>query len=144
MSSIDGIKNSATGSVLLRAIESHANQQDKSPNPVTNTKADPDKTELSEMGKELSKITGKARDDNASKTPLNVDEDTPLGREKAVNMMKETMEQPPQQRIGGTNAQQAASTYLANSGEDQLSRLQQLMSKLSEDLSQSDDTTPTL
>lgn len=141
MSSIDGINNSAT-QVTLRGQQSRPDQDKADQKQVTGASAGLDKTELSEIGKELSKTTRKAEAQDTSVTPTNADEGIAPSQEKTENLLQETLGQP-SRKPDRTDAQHISSAYLANSGEDQLNRLQKLLSKLAEDLSVSDDKTPT-
>lgn len=141
MSSIDGINNSAA-QVTLRGQQSRPDQDKADQNQVTGASTGLDKTELSEIGKELSKTTRKAETQDTSVTPANADEGVAPRRGKTENMVQEILD-PPSRKPNRSDAQHISSAYLANSGEEQLNRLQNLLSKLAEDLSVGNDKTPT-
>ncbi len=223
MSSINGITSTINGSIMAQGIRSRPDPAEKFQQLDADASGSLDKTELSELAKELSKLAGKTLDIDASITTYDTDGDGALSQEETDTMMRATMGPPPAgsggpdraekfkeldsdasgglsqeeltvmaedlaamtgqsvdmseaistydtngdgelnaeeteammqkimgpspktpERVGGTSAQQISSAYLANSGEDdQLNLLQQLLDKLSEDLSSSGGTTTT-
>ena len=221
MSSINGITSTISGSIMTQGLRSRPDPTEKFQSLDADGSNTLDKTELSELAKELSKMAGKTLDVDASITTYDVDGDGALSQEETDTMMRETMGPPPAgggpdkaekfaeldsdasgglnqeeldvmaeeltsmtgqsidmssaiatydtdgdgelsadevdammqetmpapqkqtERIGGKSAQEISSTYLANSGEDQLNLLQQLLDKLSEDLATDNNTTST-
>ena len=216
MSSINGVTSTISGSIMTQGLRSRPDPAEKFQNLDADGSGTLDKTELSELAKELSKMTGKTLDIDASITTYDADGDGALSQEETDTMMRETMGPPPTgggpdkaekfaeldsdssgglgqeeldvmaeelaamtgqsidmssaiatydadgdgelnadevdtmmqetmeapkppERIGGKSAQEISSAYLANSGEDQLNLLQQLLDKLSEDLSTDND-----
>jgi Ca2+-binding EF-hand superfamily protein len=93
--------------------------------------------ELDAMAEDLAAITGQNIDMSEALSKYDADGDGELNAEELEAMMQANMEQPPPppERIGGTSAQQISDTYLANSGDDELSRLEQLLAQLAENLS---------
>jgi Ca2+-binding EF-hand superfamily protein len=219
MSSINSVNSTISGSIMSQGVRSRPDPAEKFQQLDANGSGSLDKTELSELAKELSKMANKTLDVEASITTYDSDGDGALNQEETDTMMRETMgpppgpppggggigpdkaalfkeldsdtsgglsqeeldamaediaattgqnidmsealskydtngdgelnaeeleammqanmEQPlpPSERIGGTSAQQISDTYLANSGDDQLSRLEQLLAQMAESLS---------
>jgi Ca2+-binding EF-hand superfamily protein len=79
-----------------------------------------DKTELSTMAKELSKMTGKTLNVDDTMTTYDANSDGQLSQDETDTMMKQVLGPPP----GSGGNEQAMKAYQANSGEDdQLSAL---------------------
>jgi len=99
-------------------------------------------TELEAMG--LNELTGESTDTSESISTYDTDGNGELSQEELEAMMQEKgpPTQPPE-RIGGASARQIADAYRANSGEESLSRLQQILDQLATDLSVDGDTSST-
>lgn len=213
--SINGITSTISGSIMSQGMRSRPDPEEKFQQLDADSSGTLDKTELSDLAKELSKM-GKTLDIDASITTYDADGDGALSQEETDTMMRETMGPPPDggvgvpdkaamfkgldsdgsgglnmteleamgldeltgestetseaisaydtngdgelsqeeleammkekvppERIGGASARQIADAYLANSGEDSLSRLQQILDQLATDLSADGDTSST-
>ncbi|OGR18984.1 MAG: hypothetical protein A2X81_17170 [Desulfobacterales bacterium GWB2_56_26] len=92
-------------------------------------------TELEAMG--LDGLTGESTETSEAISAYDTNGDDELSQEELEAMMKE---KGPPERIGGASARQIADAYLANLGEDSLSRLQQILVQLATDLSADGDT----
>lgn len=136
MSSISGVNNSIMGTIMPQGAQSRPDPAEKFKELDADGSGGLDKTELSALAKELAKMAGKTLDVDASITTYDADGDGQLSQEEMDTMMKETMGPPPEppETSGTTSAQQASNAYLANSGEDRLDLLRQLLEKLSGDL----------
>jgi Ca2+-binding EF-hand superfamily protein len=95
MSSINGINNTATGSILSQGMRSRPDPAEKFQKLDADASGSLDKTELSELAKELSKMVGKTLDVDASITTYDTDGDGVLNQQETDTMLRATMGPPP-------------------------------------------------
>jgi Ca2+-binding EF-hand superfamily protein len=126
MSSIGGLSSSMMNSIMNQNIGSRPDPVQKFKEKDADGNGGLDKTELSAMGKELSKLTGQTVDLASSMESFDANGDGLLGQEEMGSMMKE--------KIGSSfgnmsdfKTQQAMQSYQANSGKDQFSTLLELL-----------------
>lgn len=137
MSSINGINSTISGSIMSQGMRSRPDPAEKFQSLDVDGSGGLDKTELSELAKELSKMTGKTLDIDSSITTYDANGDGVLSQDETDKMMRDTLgpPPPPPDKAGGTNTQRASNAYLANSGDDKLNTLQQLLEQLDKELS---------
>lgn len=109
MSSISGISSSSI-SVMLQNMQSKA--ADKFKELDTDSNGGLDKTELSAMAKELSKMTGKTLNIDDAMTTYDANGDGKLSQDETDTMMQQTLGTP------SNSGAQAMKAYQANSGND--------------------------
>ena len=97
MSSISGIGSSAIGgtSGIMQSTRSRPDPAEKFKSLDSDGSSTLDKTELSDLAKELSKMTGKTLDVDASITTYDSDGDGALSEEETGMMMREVLGPPP-------------------------------------------------
>ena len=148
MSSISGISSSLISS-MLQGMQSRPDPSQKFKELDTDSSGGLDKTELSTMAKELSKMTGKTFNvDDAIKT-YDTNNDGQLSQNEMDTMMQKTMGSP---TSSGSGMQQVLSAYQDNSGDDQMSVFLKMLEQSSSSSSKSglsassssDDTMSTL
>ena len=130
MSSISGISSNSSISSILQNMQSKATEKFKELD--TDSNGGLDKTELSTMAKELSKMTGKTINvDDAMKT-YDANGDGKLSQDEADTMVQKTIGSP------SSTGAQAMKAYQANSGnDDQMSMLLKMLGKTSDSSSTS-------
>ena len=139
MSSINAINNgSITGSIISSSIRSRPDPAEKFKELDTDGNGGLDKTELSALGKELAKMTGKTLDVDASITTYDANGDGLLSRQEMDTMMRETMGPPPDGAQGTNNQSTTGTTGSLN--QDQLTILLKMLGDAS---SASSTTAPT-
>src|SRR5665647_1389191 len=109
MSSISGISSSSI-SAMLQNMQSKA--ADKFKELDTDSNGGLDKTELSVMAKELSKMTGKTLNVDDAMTTYDANGDGKLSQDETDTMMQQTLGKP------SSAGEQAMKAYQANSGDD--------------------------
>ena len=121
MSSISGISSNSSISSILQKMQSRATEKFKELD--TDSNGGLDKTELSTMAKELSKMTGKTINvDDAMKT-YDANGDGKLSQDETDTMMQKTIGSP------SSSGARAMKAYQANSGDDQLTELLKMLEK---------------
>ncbi len=97
MSSISGIGSSAIGgtSGIMQSARSRPDPAEKFKSLDSDGSSTLDKTELSDLAKELSRMTGKTLDVDASITTYDSDGDGALSEEETGMMMREVLGPPP-------------------------------------------------
>lgn len=105
MSSISGIGSSAIGgtSGIMQSTRSRPDPAEKFKSLDSDGSSTLDKTELSDLAKELSKMTGKTLDVDASITTYDSDGDGALSEEETGMMMREVLGPPPGGGAQGTD-----------------------------------------
>ncbi len=127
MSTITGINNSLMSS-MLQGMQSRPDPSQKFKELNSDSSGGLDKTELSTMAKELSKMTGKTLNvDDAIKT-YDTNNDGQLNQNEMDTMMKKTMGPP---TSNGSSMQQVMEAYQKNSGDDQMSSLLNMLDQSS-------------
>jgi Ca2+-binding EF-hand superfamily protein len=127
MSSISGISSSLMSS-MLQDMQSRPDPSQKFKELDTDSSGGLDKTELSTMAKELSKMTGKTFNvDDAIKT-YDTNNDGQLSQNEMGTMMKKTMGSA---TSDGSSMQQVLEAYQKNSGDDQMSALLKMLDQSS-------------
>jgi Ca2+-binding EF-hand superfamily protein len=102
MNSIGSIGNMTTGSVITQSLRSRPpDPAEKFQSLDTDSSGTLDKTELSELAKELAKMAGKTLDLDAAITTYDADGDGALNQEEMDTMMQETMGPPPSMGLMG-------------------------------------------
>lgn len=102
MSGISSINGSiGGGSSILQSVRSRPDPAEKFKNLDSDGSGSLDKTELSELAKELSKMAGKTLDIDASITTYDSDGDGGLSQEETDAMMREVLGPPPGGGPGG-------------------------------------------
>jgi len=109
MSSISGISSSSI-SAMLQNMQSKAAEKFKELD--TDSNGGLDKTELSAMAKELSKMTGKTLNVDDAMTTYDANGDGKLSQDETDTMMQQTLGTP------SNSGAQAMKAYQANSGDD--------------------------
>lgn len=130
MSAISGI-GSIMNSMAVQDTKSRPDLAQKFKELDTDSNGGLDKTELSAIAKNLSKLTGKTADVNSAITTYDSNDDGLLNKDEMGNMIQKTM----QKAIGATShsgssfkMQQAAKAYQAYSPEgDQLSTFLEML-----------------
>jgi Ca2+-binding EF-hand superfamily protein len=143
MSTISGISSSMLSSILTQGMQSRPDPAQKFKELDTDGNGGLDKTELSAMAKELSKMTGKTLNVDDSITTYDADNDGLLSQDEVGAMMQQVLGPPPDAG-SGVSSQQAAETYQANSGDDQLSALLKILDQTSSSSSTSSSSDDTL
>ena len=105
MSSISGIGSSAIGgtSGIMQSTRSRPDPAEKFKSLDSDGSSTLDKTELSDLAKELSRMTGKTLDVDASITTYDSDGDGALSEEETGMMMREVLGPPPGGGAQGTD-----------------------------------------
>ena len=90
--------------------------------------------ELTTMASDFSEKTGQSLDVSEAISTYDLDGDGELNSEEMAAMMEELAPPPREERSNGISAQQVSEAYLANNGQDQLSKLMQLLEQLNSDI----------
>ena len=125
MSSISGISSSMLSSLLTQGMQSRPDPAQKFKELDTDSNGGLDKTELSVMAKELSKMTGKTLNVDDMMTTYDANNDGLMSQDEVGTMMQQVL--PPPNAGSGVSSQQAAQVYQANSGDDQISLLLKML-----------------
>jgi len=136
MSNIGGISSSMMNSIMPQGIGSRPDPAEKFKEMDTDRNGGLDKTELSVMGKELSKMTGQTVDLAGSMESFDANGDGLLSQEEVGSMMKKAVGSSPGM-MADFKTQQAMQSYQVNSGKDQISTLLELLDQ--KDSSSSED-----
>jgi Ca2+-binding EF-hand superfamily protein len=123
MSNISGISNSMMSS-MLQGMQSRPDPAQKFKELDTDSSGGLDKTELSTMAKELSKMTGKTLNVDDSIKNYDANNDGQLSQDEMEAMMQKTMRPP---TSDGSSMQQVIDAYQTNSGDDQISTLLKML-----------------
>jgi Ca2+-binding EF-hand superfamily protein len=126
MSNISGISSSMMSS-MLQGMRSRPDPGQKFKELDTDSNGGLDKTELSAMSKELAKMTGKTINVDDAIKNYDTNNDGLLNQNEMGAMMQNEIGPPPNSESGGVSSQQAANTYQANSGDDQMSTLLKML-----------------
>ena len=130
MSSISGISSNSSISSILQNMQSKATEKFKELD--TDSNGGLDKTELSTMAKELSKMTGKTINVDDTMKTYDANGDGKLSQDEADTMVQKTIGSP------SSTGAQAMKAYQANSGnDDQMSMLLKMLGKTSDSSSTS-------
>ncbi len=132
MSSINGI-SSIMGSLSVQNTQSRPDPAEKFKELDADSSGGLDKTELSAMAKELSKMTGKTLNVDESITTYDADNDGQLSTDEMDTMMQ-TLGPP---TASGAGMQQVLGAYQTNSGDDEIATLMKMLDDLDESLSSS-------
>jgi Ca2+-binding EF-hand superfamily protein len=128
MSNISGI-SSILSSILIQGTQSRPDPAQKFKELDTDSNGGLDKTELSAMAKELSKMTGKTLNVDDAITTYDANNDGLLSQDEMGAMMQQVLGPPPTTG-SGVSSQQASQAYQANSGDDQLSALLKILDQM--------------
>ena len=126
MSNIGGISSSMMNSIMSQGVGSRPDPAQKFKEMDTDQNGGLDKAELSTMGQELSKMTGKTVDLAGSIENYDANGDGLLGQNEMGSMMKNVVGSPPGMS-SDFKTQQAMQSYQVNSGKDQYSTLLELL-----------------
>jgi Ca2+-binding EF-hand superfamily protein len=129
MSSINGISSSMIRSMFTQGIRSRTDPAQKFKELDTDSNEGLDKTELSSMAQDLSKMTGQTLKADDMMTTYDTNNDGLLSQDEVGKMMQQVL--PPPNAGPGVSSQQAAQTYQANSGDDQISLLMKMLGQTS-------------
>jgi Ca2+-binding EF-hand superfamily protein len=129
MSSISGISSSMIRSMFTQGIQSRTDPAQKLKELDTDSNGGLDKTELSSMAQDLSKMTGQTLKADDMMTTYDTNNDGLLSQDEVGKMMQQVL--PPPNAGPGVSSQQAAQTYQANSGDDQISLLMKMLGQTS-------------
>lgn len=132
MSSINGV-SSVMGSLSVQNTQSRPDPAEKFKELDTDSSGGLDKTELSALAKELSKMTGKTLNVDESITTYDADNDGQLGTDEMDTMMQ-TLRSP---TASGAGMQQILGAYQTNSGDDEIATLMKMLDDLDQSLSSS-------
>jgi len=126
MSSIDGISGSIIGSIRSQSSESRQDPAEKFKELDSDGSGGLDKTELSSLAQELSKMIGKTLDVDSSITSYDANEDGELSREEMASLVKDTLGAPPEM------GQDASNLSSASGSEDNLQTLLNLLEEMNQ------------
>jgi Ca2+-binding EF-hand superfamily protein len=135
MSSISGISSSMLSSILTQGMQSRPDPAQKFKELDTDSNGGLDKTELSVMAKELSKMTGKTLNVDDMMTTYDANNDGLMSQDEVGKMMQQIL--PPPNAGSGVSSDQAAQVYQANSGDDQISLLLKMLGQTADSSSTS-------
>ena len=136
MSSISGITSSLMSS-MLQSMQSRPDSAQKFKELDTDSSGGLDKTELSTMAKELSKMTGKTLNVDDAIKSYDANNDGQLSQDEMGTMMQKTMGPP---TSDGSSMQQVLDAYQSNSGNDQMSIFLKMLGQSSSSSSTSDSS----
>lgn len=136
MSSISGITSSLMSS-MLQSMQSRPDPAQKFKELDTDSSGGLDKTELSTMAKELSKMTGKTLNVDDAIKSYDANNDGQLSQDEMGTMMQKTMGPP---TSDGSSMQQVLDAYQSNSGDDQMSIFLKMLGQSSSSSSTSDSS----
>ncbi len=125
MSSISGISNSLISSLFTQGARSRPDPAEKFKELDIDSNGGLDKTELSALAQDLSKMTGKTLNVDDMMTTYDTNNDGLMSQDEVGAMMQQVM--PPPNAGAGVSSQQAAQAYQANSGDDQISLLMKIL-----------------
>lgn len=126
MSNIGGISSSTMNSIRSQGLGSRPDPAQKFKEYDADSNGGLDKTELSAIGKELSKITGKTVDLVGSMKTSDTNNDGLLSQDEMGSMMRQVVG-PPSGMGSDFKTQQAMQSYQVNSEKDQYSTLLELL-----------------
>ncbi len=126
MSNIGGI-SSLMGSMSVQGMQGRPDPTQKFKELDADSSGGLDKTELSTMAKELSKMTGKTLNVDDSITSYDANNDGQLGQDEMQTMMQKTMGPP---TASGAGMQQVMEAYKTQSGDDQMTTLLKMLDGL--------------
>jgi Ca2+-binding EF-hand superfamily protein len=132
MNNINGV-SSILGSLSVQTTQSRPDPAEKFKELDADSSGGLDKTELSAMAKELSKMTGKTLNVDESITIYDTDNDGQLNKDE-MNTMMQKMGPP---TASGAGMQQVMGAYQTNSGDDEISTLMKMLDDLDQILSSS-------
>ncbi len=137
MSTISGISG-MMGSMSVQGMQGRPDPAEKFKEQDADSSGGLDKTELSTMAKELSKMTGKTLNVDDSITTYDDDNDGQLSQDEMDTMMQKTMGPP---TSSGAGMQQVMEAYKSNSGDDEISTLMKMLENLDNTASSSSTST---
>lgn len=122
MSGISGINSGILGSIMSTSMQSRTDPAEKFKQLDVDSSGALDKTELSTLAKELSKMMGKTLNVDSSITTYDADGDGSLSQEEMGTMMKDTLGPPPDA---------AGKISFSGTDEDQLTTLLKMLEEMS-------------
>lgn len=125
MSSINGIQSSSISAIMPQPTRERIDPAEKFKSLDSDSNGSLDKTELSDLAKELSNMLGKTLNVDSSITTYDTDNDGMLSQSETDTMMRETLGPPPAGGKGGPPIFSDSTT------EEQLSDLIDILSQMS-------------
>jgi len=128
MSSINGIQSASVSVIMPQSLRERTDPAEKFKSLDSDSNGTLDKTELSELAKELSQMIGKTLNVDSSITTYDADNDGMLNQSEMDTMMRETLGPPPS---GGQGPEMQAGTLFSDStAEEQLSGLIDMLNQI--------------
>jgi Ca2+-binding EF-hand superfamily protein len=115
------------GSMSVQGMQGRPDPAEKFKELDSDSSGGLDKTELSTLAKELSKMTGKTLNVDDSITTYDANNDGQLGQDEMDTMMQKTMGAP---TASGAGMQQVMDAYNTNSGDDEMTTLMKMLDSL--------------
>ena len=128
MSNISGV-SSLMGSMSVQGMQGRPDPAEKFKELDADSSGGLDKTELSTLAKELSKMMGKTLNVDDSITTYDANNDGQLSQDEMDTMMQKSMGAP---TASGSGMQQVLDSYKMNSGDDQMTTLMKMLESLGE------------